>query len=191
MKVMNPCSQRVVFYALLMLAVVASPLAVAKDRSGLDEDVQAAIEALRNATPAAAELAKNARGLLIFPNIVKAGFIIGAQYGEGALVKRKEGGGYYIDEYYSLASASYGLQAGVQSFGYALMLMTDSSVGYVETSSNWDLGVGPNIVVVDAGVAKELSTKTAKADIYAFTFGQKGLMAGLGLQGSKITKLRD
>ena len=127
--------------------------------------------------------------MLVFPNVVKAGFIFGALYGTGALVKAKQGGGYYIDEYYSLAAASYGLQAGIQSFGYALVLMTNKAVEHVETSSGFELGVGPSLVVVDAGVAKTLSTKTAKADIYAFTFGQKGLMAGLGLQGSKVSRL--
>ena len=67
--------------------------------------------------------------------------------------------------------------------------MTDAAVQHVETSSGWELGAGPSIVIVDSGIAKTFSTKTANADVYAFTFGQKGLMAGMGLQGSKITKL--
>ena len=78
---------------------------------------------------------------------------------------------------------------GMQTFGYVLALMTDLAVETVETSKGWELGVGPSIVVVDAGLAKTLTTKTAKSDVYAFTFGQKGLMAGLGLQGSKITRM--
>ena len=67
--------------------------------------------------------------------------------------------------------------------------MTDSSLQYLEKSSGWEIGVGPSVVAVDKGRAKTLTTSTAKADIYAFCFGQKGLMAGLGLQGSKITKI--
>ncbi len=178
---------RLSLYAVLL--AFASTFAVAEDRPGLDNDVHTAIAKLKASVPAAAALGENAKGVLIFPNIVKAGFIIGAQYGNGALVKAKEGGGYYIDDYYSLAAASYGLQAGVQSFGYALILMTDAAVQHVETSSGWELGGGPSIVVVDAGMAKTISTKTADAGIYAFTFGQKGLMAGMGLQGSKVSRL--
>jgi len=90
-----------------------------------------------------------------------------------------------------MTAVSYGLQAGIQSFGYILILMTDSAIKHVETSSGWEIGVGPSVVVVDAGMAKTLTTKTAKSDIYAFTFGQKGMMAGLGLQGTKVSKLED
>jgi lipid-binding SYLF domain-containing protein len=86
-------------------------------------------------------------------------------------------------------AASYGLQAGVQSFGYAMFLMTDKALQYLDKSDGWELGVGPSIVVVDLGKAKSLTTTTLKDDVYAFIFDQKGLMAGLGLQGSKITKL--
>jgi lipid-binding SYLF domain-containing protein len=166
----------------------ASP-AVSQERPGLDNDVHAAIKLLLETTPAAKRLAPAARGALVFPNIVKAGFLFGVQYGNGALVRRKQDGGYYIASYYNITSASYGLQAGVQSFGYVMALMTDAAVEHVETSAGFELGVGPSIVIVDAGLAKTLTTETAKSDVYAFTFGQKGLMAGLGLQGTKITKL--
>ena len=163
--------------------------AFAEDRTALDNDVHAAIDLLLKTSTAANRLASSAKGALVFPNITKAGFILGIQYGNGALVRRKEGGGYYIASYYSIKSASYGLQAGVQSFGYVMALMTDKAVQHVETSSGWELGVGPSIVIVDAGKARTLTTETAKSDVYAFTFGQKGLMAGMGLQGSKITRL--
>jgi lipid-binding SYLF domain-containing protein len=88
-----------------------------------------------------------------------------------------------------MAAASYGFQAGVQTYGYVLMLMTDAAVQQVETSQGWDLGTGPSVVIFDSGMAKGFSVKTADADVYAFTFGQKGLMAGAGLQGTKITPL--
>ena len=161
----------------------------AQDRTALDNDVHAAITLLLKTSPAAQRLASSAKGALVFPNIVKAGFLVGIQYGNGALVRAKQGGGYYIASYYNIKSASYGLQAGVQSFGYVMALMTDAAVENVETGSGWELGVGPSIVVVDAGMARTLTTETAKSDVYAFTFGQKGLMAGMGLQGSKITRL--
>ncbi len=173
---------------LVGLSLGAMP-AAAQERPALDRDVHAAIKLLLDTSPAAKRLASSAKGALVFPNIVKAGFLVGVQYGNGALVRRKKGGGYYIASYYNLSSASYGLQVGVQSFGYVMALMTDAAVENVETGHGWELGVGPSIVIVDAGLAKTLTTETAKSDVYAFTFGQKGLMAGLGLQGTKITRL--
>ena len=161
----------------------------AQDRTALDNDVHAAITYLLKTSPAAKRLASSAKGALVFPNIVKAGFIVGFQYGDGALVRAKHGGGYYIASYYNITSASYGMQAGVQSFGYVLALMTDVAVENVESGQGWELGVGPSIVIVDTGTAKTLTTETAKSDVYAFTFGQSGLMAGMGIQGTKITKL--
>ena len=86
-------------------------------------------------------------------------------------------------------AASYGLQAGAQAFGYALFFINDSAIDYLKNSKGWEIGVGPSITVVDAGAARSLTTTTAKSDIYAFFFDQKGLMAGLGLQGSKITQI--
>ena len=169
---------------------IGSLSASAADRTNLDNDIHSAIKLLLETSPAAKELANTAKGALVFPNVTKAGFMIGVQYGQGALVRRRaDGDGYYIAAYYSLSAASYGFQAGAQSFGYVMALMTDRAVEQVEDSLGWELGVGPSIVVVDAGTAKTLTTTTAKKDVYAFTFGQKGLMAGLGLQGSKITRL--
>ena len=182
-------TSRLFSFVLVMGIFFGSISVFAENRTALDNDVHAAIDLLLKTSPAANRLASSAKGALVFPNITKAGFILGIQYGNGALVRRQEGGGYYIASYYSIKSASYGLQAGVQSFGYVMALMTDKAVQHVETSSGWELGVGPSIVIVDAGKARTLTTETAKSDVYAFTFGQKGLMAGMGLQGSKITRL--
>ncbi len=178
------------FSLILLIGVTFGSLsAAAEELTALDNDVHAAIAQLLETSPAAKRLASSAEGALVFPNIVKPGFIVGVQYGEGALVRAKQGGGYYVASYYNITSVSYGFQAGVQTFGYVLALMTDAAVENVETSQGWELGVGPSIVIVDAGMAKTLTTETAKSDVYAFTFGQKGLMAGLGLQGTKVTRL--
>ena len=150
----------------------------------IDRDVDTALVKLYADSPTAKDLATVAKGILVFPDVIKAGLILGAHYGTGALRQGDSTTGYY-----NTVAASYGLQAGAQSFGYALFFMTDSAVGYLKKSSGWEVGVGPNIVVVDAGLARSLSTTTAKEDVYAFFFDQKGLMAGLGLQGSKITKI--
>jgi lipid-binding SYLF domain-containing protein len=177
--------------AALILTVLAlfwmgSRPAAAASAAAIDADVNAAIQKLYETTPIAKELAPKAKAILVFPNIVKAGFIVGAQYGEGALRK----GGKTVG-YYSIAAASYGLQAGVQSFGYAMFFMNDDAVKYLGRSKGWELGTGPSIVVVDSGLAKSLTTSTVKDAIYAFTFSQTGLMAGLGLQGSKISRIKE
>jgi lipid-binding SYLF domain-containing protein len=189
MKYRNLLAWRIIFLFVLIGISFRSLPVDAGDRTALDDDVHAAIKLLKETSPLAKALAPGAKGALVFPNIVKAGFLVGIQYGDGALVRAKQGGGYYIANYYNITSASYGLQAGVQSFGYVMVLMTDAAVEHVETSNGWELGVGPSIVLVDEGMARTLTTETAKSDVYAFTFGQKGLMAGLGLQGTKITRL--
>jgi len=151
----------------------------------LDADAKAGLESLYLSSPAAKALGAQAKAILVFPKILKAGFVIGAQAGDGALLQGGATAGYY-----NISAASYGLQAGVQSFGYAMFLMTDGAVEFLSTTSGFELGVGPSIVVVDEGMASTMSTSTLQSDIYAFTFGQSGLMAGLGLQGTKITKIK-
>ena len=158
--------------------------AAAASASEINRDVKTALQKLYAKTPAARVLGEKAKGILVFPGIVKGGFIVGGQYGEGALLKEGKTAGYY-----NTIQASYGYQAGLQKYGYALFFMTDRGLDYVKRSDGWEIGVGPSIVVVDEGVARSLTTTTAKSDIYAFFFDQKGLMAGLGLQGSKITKI--
>lgn len=150
----------------------------------INRDARSALASLYSNSPAAKSLGNNAKGILVFPNIVKGGLLVGGQYGEGALLERGMTTGYY-----NSVAGSYGLQAGVQSFGYALFFMTDSALAYLDKSDGWEIGVGPSIVVIDAGKAASFSTTTAKSDIYAFFFDQKGLMAGLGLQGSKISRI--
>ena len=174
--------------ALLVMAVVApgsylSP-ALADGAADLNREVDAALQKLYADSPGAVELKEEAKGVLVFPKIVKVGFLIGGQYGDGALRKNGKTVGYY-----NSVATSYGLLAGVQWFGYALFLMSDSALNYIDNSAGFEIGSGPSVVIVDQGMATTLSTTTANEDIYAFTFDQKGLMGGLGLQGTKITKM--
>ena len=149
----------------------------------IDRDVDAALEKLYSTNTEAKILAKAAKGILVFPDIIKAGLMVGGQFGEGALrVEGKTVG------YYRTVQASYGLQAGAQKYGYALFFIKEEALTYLDSSKGWEIGVGPSIVLVDKGVAKSLTT-TAKADIYAYAFDQEGLMAGIGLQGTKVTKI--
>lgn len=174
----------------LLILVVAAMLlmhphpVVAASAAELNRETAAALQALYAKTPTAKELGAKAKGILVFPGIIKAGFIVGGQYGEGALRK----GGKVVG-YYNTVAASYGLQVGGQTFGYALFFMTDAALEYLEKSDGWEIGSGPSVVVVDKGAASSFTTTTAKSEVYAFFFSQKGLMAGLGLQGSKISKI--
>ncbi len=174
-----------ILLALLVACVFVCPdPASAASAAELSHDVKSALDKLYAKSATARALGEKANGILVFPSIVKAGFIVGGQYGEGALI---EGG--KIAAYYSNVQASYGLQAGVQKFGYALFFMTDSALKWIDKSDGWELGVGPSIVVVDIGAAKSMSTTTLQSEIYAFFFDQKGLMGGLGLAGTKITRI--
>ena len=157
--------------------------AIAADKAEIDRDAQAALSSLYASVPAAKELGAKARAILVFPKITKAGLGIGGLHGDGALIKNGKSVAYY-----STSGGSFGLQAGVQTYGYALFLMNDKAVQALDAAKGFEIGVGPSFVLVDEGKAKQFTTTTAKDDIYAFVFGQKGLMAGVGIQGNKITK---
>jgi lipid-binding SYLF domain-containing protein len=116
--------------------------------------------------------------------MVKAGFMFGGQIGEGVLRK-----GGQVAGYYNSVAASYGFQAGVQKFGYALFFMSDDALRQLDATHGFELGVGPSLVVVDQGVGRSITSNTITSDVYAFIFDQKGLMAGVGVQGSKITRV--
>jgi lipid-binding SYLF domain-containing protein len=146
-------------------------------------EARAALHNLFTTTPGAAELGKKAKGILIFPEITKAGFIFGGQYGNGILFKDFKFAGRYNSK-----AASYGLQAGVQKFAYAMFFMTDKDLEYLSKSEGWEVGVGPSLVVVDDGFANSMTTTTAREGVYVFFFEQRGLMAGIGIQGTKISK---
>ncbi len=158
-------------------------------RAASAEEIQAgasaALENLYASTPGARALAEKAKAVLVFPEIVKGGFIVAGQYGDGVLRK-----GGKTDGFYRSVAASYGFQAGIQTFGYALFFMDEESLRYLSESKGWELGVGPSIVIVDAGMGKNLSTTTLQKGVYAFIFNQEGLMAGIGIQGTKITRFQ-
>jgi lipid-binding SYLF domain-containing protein len=150
----------------------------------LASESQAALQKLSAGVPLAAELAKTAHAILVFPTVTKAGLGIGGQYGEGALLKNGKAVAYY-----KTTGASFGLQAGGQKYGYAMFFMSAEALGQLDKANGFEVGVGPSVVVVDEGMGKSTTTTTLKDDVYAFIFGQKGLMAGLGVQGNKIKKI--
>ena len=166
------------------ISTLSAGLALAASASEIDRNATQALSMLYATTPGARALADKSKAILIFPNIVKGGFIVGGQFGDGALRKRGRTVGYYRS-----IAASYGLQAGAQSFGYVLFFMDEASLAYLNKSNGWELGTGPSLVVLDKGFGKNLSTTTMQKGVYAFIFNQKGLMGGIGIQGSKITKI--
>jgi lipid-binding SYLF domain-containing protein len=181
---MSKVNRTLLSIMLLTLTLVPLRSALAASASEINRDVTAALATLYQTTPGSEALASKAKGILVFPNIVKAGLIVGGQYGDGALREK----GKTVSYYRSIAG-SFGLQAGVQSFGYALLFMDDASLRYIEESEGWEIGTGPSVVILDKGFAKNMSSTTLQKGIYAFIFDQKGLMAGLGIQGSKITPI--
>ena len=177
---------------LLLFGALALPIATgmrpgaanAASANDLDRNATAALQRLYNAQPKARSLGQRATAILIFPHIIKAGLIIGGQSGDGVLRKGGKSVGYY-----NISAASFGLQAGGQSFSYALFFMNDGALQYLNKSDGWAIGSGPSVVVLDKGKAASLTSTTVTEDVYAVPFGQSGLMAGLGLAGSKITRI--
>ena len=168
----------------VMLAGLAGTAAAASAED-LDKDAAQALQTLYKARPVAETISKQARAILVFPKVVKAGLVFGGSYGEGVLLR-----GAKATEYFNTVSASWGWQAGAESYAYVVFLMSDKAVQYLEKSKGWEFGVGPSGVVVNEGVAKNLSTSTLKDDAYAFITDQQGLMASLSIEGTKISRIK-
>jgi lipid-binding SYLF domain-containing protein len=154
------------------------------DARKIESDSRTALRSLYNQNPRAAKIAEKAHGVLVFPRMTRAGFIFGGAYGDGALFERGR-----PTSYYRSVSASWGLQAGASQFGYALIFMDSNTLANAQKTDGWELGGAPNITVLDKGAAGSISTTSLQKGAYAVFFDQKGLMAGLGLQGTKITRL--
>ncbi len=178
--------------AITLAAILLSACAAVGD-STISKDTQtelvdasrAALNELYAVTPEAKQLRDRAQAILIFPDIFKAGLLVGGSGGSGVLFSPNG----HVLGYYEADSVSYGLQLGAQTFSEAMFLMTPEALEYLDSSDGWSIGAGPNVVVVDAGAAEDFSSTTLRSDVFAFVYGQEGLMAGIGLQGQKITKL--
>jgi lipid-binding SYLF domain-containing protein len=174
-----------------LAAAVLGPIgvsnqAVAASADDLNKESDIALQALYKSNPAAAAIGQKAMAILVFPKIIKAGLVFGGAFGEGELIQ-----GGKVDSYYNSITGSWGLQAGAQSYGYVVFLMNKKAVNYLRTTHGWEIGVGPTVVIVNEGRAKNLSTSTLKDDAYAFIFDQQGLMAGVSIEGTKITRIKN
>ena len=162
------------------------PTLTESSQATLRKEARASLELLYATSPEANDIRQRSIAMLVFPGILKAGLIVGGSGGNGVLFS-PDGN---VLGYYNATSLSFGFQAGAQDYAEALFLTTPEALDYLDSSAGWSVGVGPSIVVVDAGAAKDVTTTTARSDVFAFIYGQKGLMGGIGVQGQKITKLR-
>jgi lipid-binding SYLF domain-containing protein len=166
-----------------LMVAVSLRAASAASASNIDAEATAALQRLVASNSAAKLLGEKAKAVLVFPKVKKGGFIVGGLDGHGALRRGDKTLGYY-----KIAAVSIGLQAGGEKFGYALFFMTQRALAYLDQSGGWAVGTGPSVVVVDEGMAESLDARSLKSDVYVVTFNQRGLMGGIGIEGSKITR---
>ncbi len=181
-------TRRTIAAAAMALAGLLSPLAVsaahADPAAQLTADGFRTLHKLEAVEPRSRFFAEHAKAILVFPSVVKAGLVFGGETGNGVLIEQGKPHGFY-----NLTGGSWGLQAGAEDFGYVVFFMTDTSVDYLKKSDGFAAGTGPSIVVINKGAAAEADTTTLTHDVYAFPFNEKGLMADLTLQGTKITRI--
>ena len=167
---------------MLTLLLVAN--AGAASREEIDAEVRQALKEFRHHTSAGHELSQKAAGMLVYPSVVKAGIGIGGEYGEGSLLVAGKPVAYY-----SIAAASIGLQLGAQARTEIILFMTEHALSKFRNSEGWKAGVDGSVALVTLGAGGSIDTETAKKPIIGFIFSNKGLMANLTFEGSKITKL--
>ncbi|MDX1425106.1 MAG: YSC84-related protein [Kiloniellales bacterium] len=172
--------------AIFVLAACSSNSSSDKSakRTEINNAADAAWSELVAENPAARDLAKDAKGVAIFPDIIKGGLIVGGETGDGVL---RVGGDNAA--YYNVSSASIGLQIGGQSYSQVLMFLTDEALASFRASSGWEAGVDGTVAVIDKGASGDLDTSNIAAPVVAFIFGEEGLMGGVSLEGSKYTRL--
>lgn len=166
------------------VAVAPAVPARAGSASEIDARVNLALDALLRDSATARAVNDRAVAVLVFPDVVKAGLGLGGQYGQGALRRYGVTSGYY-----NIASASVGLQAGAQSYAQFIFFMTEDALRYLDRSKGFEIGADANVAVIEEGKAVDVSSTTLRDPIVAFAVGQKGLMAGATIEGSKITRI--
>ena len=178
------CSILAIFVTLV--ACQSTPTAYKSSRAyELDRNAKASLEKLYAANGKARDLRTRAKAILTFPSMIKAGFLVGAQYGIGVLTNLN---GRTIG-YYNSTAGSFGYQAGIKGFHYSLFLMSDRAIDRLDTAGGLQLGVGPSLVIVKKGGAMGFTTTTLDKDIYAFIYDMKGIFAGAGIEGTKFTRV--
>ncbi len=167
----------------LTIALLWIPASAAK-KVVLDTQIETAIEEFYALSPTGKKLAEKAEGMLVFPNVKKAGLGVGGEFGEGALLVDGE-----IVQYYNTASASIGFQMGVQVKRQIILFLDKTALKAFRNSEGWEVGVDGSVAIATFGAGGEIETKALNQPIVGFIFGNKGLMYNLSLEGSKITKI--
>jgi lipid-binding SYLF domain-containing protein len=157
----------------------------ADKRRSINADVNSTLARLYAMANGSRELVAKARGVLVFPSVIQAGFWIGGQYGEGALRVGGQTAGYY-----STAGGSFGLQIGAQSKAIIFLFMTQDSLDRFRNSEGWAAGADATVAAVTVGANGNIDTSTATAPVQAFVLTNAGLMAGVSLEGTKVSRLK-
>lgn len=171
--------------AAMVAGAFAAPVpAMAQQRPKIDAQVQVAIDELRRLEPGVNQLFARAEAVLIIPEIIKAGFIVGGAYGEGALLK-----GGVTDSYWSYGAASIGYQIGAQTTRQAMFFMTREALALFEYDNGFEVGADAEITVLEAGAEVAVDTTKNARPIVVIVFGREGLLGGVSLQGGKYSRL--
>ncbi|WP_420383724.1 YSC84-related protein [Novosphingobium sp.] len=185
---MMTATRRTLTTALVAMAAVTAPVAIpaaqARSAAEIAAQGQSSLRHLEATEPQARFYAKHARAVLVFPSIFKAGLVFGGESGNGVLLIDGRPAGFY-----NLSGGTWGLQIGAEKFSYALYFMNDTSLRYLRKSAGFAVGTGPSVAVINKGAAVAADTTTIAKDVYAFPYREKGLMADLTLQGTKITPI--
>ena len=176
---------RQLFLVLILLFIIGQQIAGAASKEEIEIRVNATIEVFNQRVKGGGQFLQNAKGILVFPNIVKAGFIIGAEFGEGALRIN----GKTVD-YYRTTGASFGLQVGAQTKSIIIVFLEDEALRKFRNSAGWEAGVDGSIALVGTGAGGSIDSTNVSDPIIAFAFGNKGLMLNLTLEGSKYTRIK-
>ncbi|MFZ2196668.1 MAG: YSC84-related protein [Thermodesulfovibrionales bacterium] len=168
--------------ALLFAFAATDSFAVSKEE--IDVSVKASLDRFDKQVKGAKEFREISKGMLVIPNVTKAAFIVGGQYGQGAL---QEGG--KTVGYYSLAAGSLGYQIGAEKFDLLIIFATDEAMKKFRNSEGWEAGVDAEVTLIDAGIDVPASTLISQHPVVGFVYGQKGLMAGVSVKGAKFTKI--
>ena len=173
---------------LLAVAALAGPWAIApaqaRSAAQITAQGRAALRQLEQTEPRSRRFAHDAKGILVFPAIFKAGIVFGGESGNGVLFTGGRTAGFY-----NLSGGTWGLQIGAQKFSYVVFFMNDGSLRYLNKSGGFAVGTGPSVAIINKGAGAEANSTTLTKDVYAFPFNQTGLMADLTLQGTKITRI--
>ena len=181
-------SRRILVFAasvLLLGTLVVPPASFAKTAAEIDASANAALARFDAQVKGGAKFIAGSKGVLVFPDVVKVAFVIGGQYGEGALREGGRTGGYY-----SIAGGSWGASFGIQKKDLLLVFRDAAALRHFENASGWQVGVDGAVTLVNVGVGADLSTMQINQPIVAFVVGQKGLMFDVSLQGAKISRIK-